>query len=143
MFIWRTCKEALPTNQNLFTKKVVSEPLCPICLRFSETVTHVLWDCEAACDVWCNSSNKIQKISISKSYFKDLWLWIYPKLTISELVEFAYIAYYIWQRKNAMVFHKDFNHPNVVISKALYELQDFNGSLSSLQLFAPAGSHSF
>ena len=33
VFIWTTCLESLPTNANLFKKRVVDSPDCPIFLR--------------------------------------------------------------------------------------------------------------
>ncbi|KAG6640000.1 hypothetical protein CIPAW_10G141100 [Carya illinoinensis] len=50
-FIWRACHESLPTKSNLVLRKVVEDPLCPICQRDKETTIHALWTCPSATDV--------------------------------------------------------------------------------------------
>ena len=35
--------------------------MCPICMRFSESAIHALWECEAAKDVWFGSLKILQK----------------------------------------------------------------------------------
>ncbi|XP_042962386.1 uncharacterized protein LOC122296649 [Carya illinoinensis] len=62
-FVWRACLESLPTKLNLFKKKIVDSPLCPICCRSEETVAHILWNCSSAMDVWSNGPMIFQKSS--------------------------------------------------------------------------------
>lgn len=68
-FMWRACKNLLPTKENLMKKKVIEEPLCPICKFEIESTFHVLWDCVAAQDVWGVSRKFFQKCSFSVSDF--------------------------------------------------------------------------
>ncbi|XP_042969072.1 uncharacterized protein LOC122301754 [Carya illinoinensis] len=53
--------DLLPTRKNLFKKKIVEDPYCPICFKEEETTVHVLWECHAANDVWANSISGFQK----------------------------------------------------------------------------------
>ena len=48
VFGWRACNEILPTKLNLCKRKIIVDAMCPICLRFLESVVYVLWDCGAA-----------------------------------------------------------------------------------------------
>ncbi|CAB4299130.1 unnamed protein product [Prunus armeniaca] len=48
VFLWRCMHEILPCRQNLFFKRVVSNPICFQCHEAPETVLHALWDCPAA-----------------------------------------------------------------------------------------------
>lgn len=41
-FIWRLCNNSLPTKVNLFNKKIVQDPLCPLCGVFPETLGHII-----------------------------------------------------------------------------------------------------
>ena len=51
VFGWKACNEILPTRLNLSKRKIIVDAMCPICLRFPESVFHALWDCGAARDV--------------------------------------------------------------------------------------------
>ncbi|KAF5475845.1 hypothetical protein F2P56_007609 [Juglans regia] len=42
VFLWRACLDALPTQSKLFQKRIVDNPLCPICNLEEENVVHVL-----------------------------------------------------------------------------------------------------
>lgn len=42
--LWRACKEVLPCKHNLFHRKVVEGPMCPICGGV-EMGFHALFDC--------------------------------------------------------------------------------------------------
>ena len=61
VFEWRACNEILPTKLNLSKRKIIADVMCPICLRFPESVVHALWDCGAARDVWAGSLKILQK----------------------------------------------------------------------------------
>lgn len=43
VFMWRACLNALPTKANLFKKKIVFDPVCPVCGLEEETMEHVLY----------------------------------------------------------------------------------------------------
>ena len=46
-FMWRACKNILPTNYYLKLKKIPLEDVCGVCGKV-ESSGHVLWDCEVA-----------------------------------------------------------------------------------------------
>jgi hypothetical protein len=64
-FMWRACKNLLPTKENLIRRKVVEKPLCPICNLEVETTFHALWECLASRDVWGASHRIFQKSTFS------------------------------------------------------------------------------
>jgi hypothetical protein len=41
-FIWRTCHDILPTQDNLMRRKIVRDPLCPICGLEVETESYFI-----------------------------------------------------------------------------------------------------
>ena len=47
-FFWRACQDILPTRENLMRRKIVEDPLCPICGVEPETPYHILWACPSA-----------------------------------------------------------------------------------------------
>jgi hypothetical protein len=60
-FMWRACQSILPTKDNLVKRKIIQDPLCPICGLEPETSFHILWDCPSARDVWGVSLRVFQK----------------------------------------------------------------------------------
>ena len=52
LFIWKACKNILPTKLNLFRKKACNSMSCDLCDNDLESVMHVLVDCKFAQEVW-------------------------------------------------------------------------------------------
>jgi hypothetical protein len=71
-FLWRACHEILPTKVSLYKRKVVGDPLCPICSLEEETCFHILWDYPSARDVWSGSLKKFQKSSSWGTTFRQV-----------------------------------------------------------------------
>lgn len=53
-FLWRACKNILPTNYCLAKRKVVNWDGCVLCGE-KESSGPVLWDCRVASEVWKES----------------------------------------------------------------------------------------
>jgi hypothetical protein len=51
-FIWRACRNILPTQTRLFDKQISYTFSCQWCEDEPETSDHVLWHCEFAQRVW-------------------------------------------------------------------------------------------
>ena len=52
IFGWRACMNGLPTRLNLCKRGVKIGPLCPICDQEMESITHTLFQCDLALQVW-------------------------------------------------------------------------------------------
>lgn len=52
MFLWKVCNDGLPTKKNIFKKKIVEDPSCPICLQHETSIEHAIWECASMRDVW-------------------------------------------------------------------------------------------
>lgn len=50
-FLWKACKNILPTNHQLASRKVIVEDSCGFC-GMCETSSHILWGCKFASEVW-------------------------------------------------------------------------------------------
>ncbi|KAK9996822.1 hypothetical protein SO802_021508 [Lithocarpus litseifolius] len=44
-FLWRACKNAIPTMTSLLHRRVVDDPSCSLCAQHNEDVLHSLWSC--------------------------------------------------------------------------------------------------
>ncbi|KAG7941775.1 hypothetical protein I3843_16G063500 [Carya illinoinensis] len=89
LFLWKASNNFLPTKQNLFKKKVVEDPSCPMCSQQVESIEHALWECKAARDVWGMCSRKLQKSYISNQTFKELLFSLLDTAEEEILIEMA------------------------------------------------------
>jgi hypothetical protein len=105
-FLWRACNEISLTRSNLFKRKIVEDPLCPICGREPETTLHTLWLCSSAMDAWCGSSRRLQK-----KVFHGFWIFFFCQLVADifahsdqeEIKLFRGISQRLWLRQNGVV----------------------------------------
>ena len=51
-FVWRACRNAIPTNSNLVRHCVLDDSTCPLCSQCAEDVLHSLWSCPGLTRVW-------------------------------------------------------------------------------------------
>jgi hypothetical protein len=81
-------------------KRVVEEPLCPICMLEAETMFHAIWDCSASRDVWSASLRIFQKSSFPGSDFFQAAGTFLEKGGVEIFQLFSEIARRIWLRRN-------------------------------------------
>ncbi|KAF5471964.1 hypothetical protein F2P56_008721 [Juglans regia] len=101
-------------ESNLFKRKIVAHPKCPICELEEETVAHALWDCESARDVWSQCTKSIQKRHFSHMDFLEIFEAIAKGMSFECIQEFVMVAKQIWWRRNEFIFNQRFRHPNQV-----------------------------
>ena len=53
-FIWRACRNVLPTKQALMKRKIVVEPICERFKLDVEDAEHALWSCSELDVVWAD-----------------------------------------------------------------------------------------
>jgi ribonuclease HI len=123
LFIWQACNNILPTYENLFKRKVVSDALCPICKGDIETVGHALWSCPAAQDVWHECPRKIQKSTSDQTSFLDIFEGLLNRLDDEEMDLVASTARQVWLRRNQWVFDAKFLAPTHVVQRAADQLE--------------------
>lgn len=112
MFLWKVCKNILPTMERLYNWKIVDDTLCPICAREHETVEHIIWNCESAKDVWLEGPLKLQKSTSDNDSFLNIFAKMESKPEEEELQLFVTIAHNIWLQRNTTVYGGSFDAPN-------------------------------
>lgn len=122
MFLWRACKEAIPTLANLKRRKVVENSLCPVCKQEQETSGHVLWGCIAGKDVWGQGMRKVQKSSLQSDLIFEIWSRLVEILSLEELEEVAATMKGLWSRRNNTYHDKEFQHPTALHQQAKTDL---------------------
>jgi ribonuclease HI len=117
-FMWRACKNLLPTKDNLMRKRIIDEPLCPICMLEVETTFHAIWDCSASRDVWGASLRIFQKSTFPVSDFFLVAETMLDKGGVETFRLFSEIARRIWLRRNGWIYEGQFIHPNNIVQAA-------------------------
>lgn len=51
-FVWRACKEALPTKANLCKRRVITKATCENCKVMAEDYSHALFFCSDLQEAW-------------------------------------------------------------------------------------------
>ena len=70
-FIWRACRESLPTKKNLFSKKVTRNATCDLCHDGVEDVIHTLWGCQVLKEVWWEEPCLRNQLAMQFVDFRD------------------------------------------------------------------------
>jgi len=97
------CNNLLPTKDNLFRKKIIPDPTCPLCLRTPETIFHCIWGCPTAVAVWQECKRPLQKLSYQGIDGRGLFMFLMEKLDQENLLEAYLVAKLIWIRRNSVV----------------------------------------
>ncbi|XP_075633852.1 uncharacterized protein LOC142606374 [Castanea sativa] len=70
-FMWRSCKNILPTKHRLKSKGIITADECDFC-GLSETSGHTLWGCKFAAKVWGTTRLKLPFIQNTPKDFIDI-----------------------------------------------------------------------
>ena len=76
----------LPTVENLWKNKMTASPLCQICRRSVETISHVLIKCKAAGKIWKKSILADKGIEVYKGQdMLEVWFQMSKRLCKADL----------------------------------------------------------
>ena len=101
-FMWRACKNILPTRNRLKSKGVGCEDCCALC-GASETSGHILWDCTFAKEVWSRSKIKLPALPKPVNEFLNLVWVVVDSCPNVNWVLFAVTAWSLWNNRNTMI----------------------------------------
>ena len=102
-FMWRACKNILPTNYCLKLKKIPLEDVCGVCGKV-ESSGHVLWDCEVAVAIWRESKLPLPMFRSLLHDFMDVVWKIWEDKREINWETFATMAWCIWKNRNTIKF---------------------------------------
>ncbi|XP_059454987.1 uncharacterized protein LOC132185199 [Corylus avellana] len=111
-------------------RKVVPDPMCPICNNEVETV---LWDCPSVRDVWVASHRFLQKFSHDGPDLLQVAKEILRKYGQDLLSTFIRTARKIWLRRNSAVHVDEFTHPNRIILEVENLTEEFSRLFDTAQ----------
>ena len=100
-FIWRACKDILPTKTKLRDRKIPLDVECDICGGV-ETAGHVFWSYELAVAVWQMANLKAPGLTTNPPNFLDLFWCVKEAKPSQDLEAFATFAWSLWNNRNAV-----------------------------------------
>ena len=99
-FRWRACKNILPTNFCLASRRVASDSSCGF-YGVYESSGHALWDCAIAAKVWKEVGLNLPKLNQPIKEFVDVVWMLNEREGVSDWELFAITAWMVWNNKNA------------------------------------------
>ncbi|KAH9670686.1 putative reverse transcriptase/RNA-dependent DNA polymerase [Citrus sinensis] len=105
IFMWRASQNLLPTDENLWKKKILVEPYCQVYKQGVESVSHVLVHCKVVRKVWVHAPFEI---CFPDATNQDMWsvmLEITKKLSKSDIEIFVAYCWAIWYGRNHKIFY--------------------------------------
>jgi hypothetical protein len=104
LFMWRACLNILPTRTNLFDKGILHSFSCQWCEDESETLSHVLWQCDFAQRI-CYAC----PVPIPSVYTVDISFWDFISHYIIDLSASLVVVLFttvreIWNARNQLLW---------------------------------------
>ena len=98
-FMWRACREILPTNYCLAVRRVSNNDRCGFCGE-CESSGHILWDCKVVVEVWREVDLGLPRLNQPPRDFVDaVWVTMERKED-TDCVLFAIMTWHIWNNRN-------------------------------------------
>ena len=130
-FMWRACKNILPTNFGLKLKKIQVEDVCGICGKV-ESSGHVLWDYEVAEVVWRESKLVLPKLQNPLWDFIEVVWKIWGDRREISWESFATTTWCIWKNRNAVKFEGSGKTGKLTAKEAKILVEEFNSLNAAL-----------
>uniref|UniRef100_A0A2N9GC52 Reverse transcriptase zinc-binding domain-containing protein n=1 Tax=Fagus sylvatica TaxID=28930 RepID=A0A2N9GC52_FAGSY len=125
LFIWKACKNILPTKLNLFRKKACNSMSCDLCDNDLESVMHVLVDCKFAQEVWGLSVLASTQKWPHSHNFADFVHHGIQSLTSPDIELLFTIAWKLWVARNDRMWDNQFVAARDIIYQAGSLVSDF------------------
>ncbi|CAL9020184.1 unnamed protein product [Prunus brigantina] len=135
-FLWRALSCSLSTRLSLFRRKIVSNPICPICECYEESIEHILFLYPWTQLVWFGSelSYRIDHQGITCLHRWLEGILLIPGITKADhnhcLSLISFICWEIWKTRCHFVFEGTTLDPSRVIVSAREACTEFVGAIA-------------
>ncbi|KAL0325468.1 UNVERIFIED_CONTAM: hypothetical protein Sradi_5116100 [Sesamum radiatum] len=129
VFLWRVCKEAIPTTSHLIRRTCDIKPACTMCGAPYEDSKHALLKCSFARQAWALADLPWAIISQWRDGMDDWIDHVRKVLERDEFNFFAVLCWMLWQNRNKRVMENKHSSPIEVVASAKSFLQDFQNCI--------------
>uniref|UniRef100_A0A2N9GZ45 Reverse transcriptase zinc-binding domain-containing protein n=1 Tax=Fagus sylvatica TaxID=28930 RepID=A0A2N9GZ45_FAGSY len=126
VFMWKACLGILPTYDLLWHRHMRRDGICFCCKVDVESVSHVIWSCPMANDVWLQSGLSLHKWDRSIYSFFDLLVCAQKRLKLGDLQLFCCMDFFIWEQRNWVIHERGSYNPIAVVDRARNLRQSFH-----------------
>ena len=131
LFLWRVCQNAISVKENLFKRRIINTPICPICCLERETVEHALLLCPWTTPIWHGSQLQLlptpENVSSINKWLLNLFDEITKQKEFSEqrCASIVTILWLIWKGRNAYIFQQQPLKPFEVLNQAVLLVKEY------------------
>jgi len=106
-FIWRVCRNTLPTRLRLKEKGVNCDPTCALCNLTEEDSFHIFFRCPGSCNIWsmCDFFNTENNVINQGQENASVIFQLLQVLNGDEAALFCCILWSIWKQRNNKVWN--------------------------------------
>ncbi|KAG7588389.1 Reverse transcriptase zinc-binding domain [Arabidopsis suecica] len=129
IFLWRVLSGALAIAECLRRHGLNINPVCQLCTGSNETISHVLFDCHLAHNVWSITGLPLWShgSSISITERVDHLLNLMEKQDVDKELREAipWLLWEIWKARNSALYAAKTNSPHFVVATALEDAKEW------------------
>jgi hypothetical protein len=134
-FMWRVCRNVLPTRMRINDKGVNCISACSLCDASDEDSLHLFFRCPSSCNVWnmweyfsdiCNILNQEQNCA-------GIIFRVLQTLNADGAAEFCCILWSIWKQRNNKVWNDATDAQVFVLARGKSLLFDWKAAKSIIQ----------
>jgi hypothetical protein len=78
IFVWRLAHNSLPLKRKIEARGIDLHTRCPMCFRFDEDASHILFKCKFSKGVWCElqlEQSRLEMASLNSPQEVFLYIW--------------------------------------------------------------------
>lgn len=128
-FLWRACKDILPTNHCLARRKVTVEDRCAAC-GGKESSAHALWDCRMASKVWKELGIKFPIWNNTQRDFIEVYWKLREEASNFDWNVFVILAWSIWNNQNLLKHEGKCKTAKTIVSDTNRYIEEFRQGIT-------------
>ncbi|CAN1792677.1 Putative ribonuclease H protein At1g65750 [Linum perenne] len=113
-FLWLATHNRLLTNVERNRRHLTNQVICPRCSVQNESLSHVLFDCPFALQVWGECLPSAVQERGRHNNFEDWWLAMLKDAGSS--ITFGITAWLLWSARNKLIFEKLIQTPASIVA---------------------------
>ena len=131
-FTWRSCRNILPTKENLLRRKIVMDGCYEECCEDVESSGHLFWECLWARKIWALSNlfpamRNLQFPSLMDLLWYSVMVAKWDRETIEKIVM---ISWKLWTHRNEVRNGGARKNERALIESALVYLEDYHSCVA-------------